>query len=138
VAAAWTRRAPGSQSGLRALLDAGVRLGVVSNADGTVEQQLRDFEILQVGPGPGVEVEVVIDSSTVGIAKPDPRIFDLALDAMGIAAEDAWYVGDMPGFDVAGARAAGLRPFVMDPFQHHLDADYERVESLTDLAERIG
>lgn len=138
VAAAWTRRAPGSREGLRALLDAGVRLGVVSNADGTVEQQLRDFEILQVGPGPGVEVEVVIDSSAVGVSKPDPRIFDLALDAMGIAAEDAWYVGDMPGFDVAGARAAGLRPFVMDPFQHHLDADYDRVESLTDLAERIG
>ena len=57
--------------------------------------------------------------------KPDPRIFQLALDAMGIAAADAWYVGDMPGIDVVGARAAGLFPVLMDPFEFHLDADYD-------------
>jgi len=137
VAATWTRRAPGAASGLRALAATGVRLGVVSNADGTIEQQLRDTEVVQVGPGAGIEVECVIDSTVVGISKPDAGIFRLALDAMGLAPEDTWYVGDMPAFDVAGARRAGIRPFVMDPYQLHLDAGYDRVSSLTELAERL-
>ena len=40
----------------------------------------------------------------------------------------------MPAFDVVGARNAGLRPFLMDPYQLHLDADYDRVGSLSELA----
>ena len=39
--------------------------------------------------------------------------------------------------DVVGARRAGLRPFLMDPLGLHHDADYDRVDSLTDLANRI-
>jgi putative hydrolase of the HAD superfamily len=136
--ALWSRIAPGSLDGLRALADTGVRLGVVSNADGTIETQLREREILQVGPGLGVEVECIIDSGAVGVEKPNPRIFHLALDAMGIDAQDAWYVGDMPGIDVVGARAAGLRPFLMDPYSLHLDADYDRVASLSELAELVA
>jgi putative hydrolase of the HAD superfamily len=134
VVASWTRVAPGARDGLRALESTGVRLGIVSNADGTIEQLLRDAELVQVGEGPGVAVDVVIDSTVVGVAKPEARIFELALDEMGVDASDAWYVGDMPAFDVVGARNAGLRPFVMDPCQLHLDADYDRVGSLTDLA----
>jgi putative hydrolase of the HAD superfamily len=134
AAAAWNRIAPGSIDGLRALADTGVRLGIVSNADGTIEQMLRDADVAQIGPGPGVEMECIIDSGVVGVAKPDPRVFSFALDAMGVEPTDAWYVGDMPAFDIVGARAAGLRPFVMDPYQLHLDADYERVGSLHDLA----
>lgn len=136
--ALWSRVVPGSVEGLRALADTGVRLGVVSNADGTIETQLREHEILQVGPGIGVEVECVIDSGAVGVSKPDPRIFHLALDAMGIDPSDAWYVGDMPGIDVVGARAAGLRPFLMDPYSLHLDADYDRIGSLSELAALIA
>ena len=133
-AALWLHELPGSRSGLRTLADAGVRLGIVSNADGLIGQRLAECEILQVGPGIGVDVECVIDSGAVGVMKPDPRIFHLALDAMGLAPGDAWYVGDMPGVDVAGARAAGLHPVLMDPYAFHLDADYSRVASLTELA----
>ncbi len=89
---------------------AGVRLGIISNADGLIGQRLGELEILQVGAGVGVEVECIIDSGAVGVAKPDPRIFHLALDAMGVSAGDAWYVGDMPGIDVVGARAADSSP----------------------------
>jgi putative hydrolase of the HAD superfamily len=134
----WMQVADGAHEGLRALQATGVRLGIISNADGTVEQMLQRLELVQLGPGPGVEVEVLLDSTVVGIAKPDPRIFDLALAEMGIEASDAWYVGDMPGFDVVGARAAGLRPFILDPFQHHLDADYDRIDSLVALAGLIS
>jgi len=136
-AALWIEPIAGARDGLQALADAGVRLGIVSNADGIMGQRLAQLEICQVGPGLGVEIECVIDSGAVGIMKPDPRIFDAALDVMGVAAADAWYVGDMPAIDVVGARRAGLRPFLMDPFELHHDADYDRTGSLTELAEHI-
>ena len=138
TAALWLREFPGSRDGVRALADAGVRLGIVSNADGLIGQRLAEKEILQVGPGPGVAVECVIDSGNVGVMKPDPRIFHIALDAMDLKPEDAWYVGDMAGIDIVGARKAGLWPVLMDPFSLHLDADYDRVASLTELAERVS
>jgi putative hydrolase of the HAD superfamily len=138
VSGLWSRIIPGSVDGLRELAGSGVALGIVSNADGTVGTRLREQEVLQVGPGIGVEVSCLIDSGEVGVDKPDPRIFRIALDALGIEAHDAWYVGDMPGIDVVGARAAGLRPFVMDPFGLHDDADYDTVESLHELAGKVG
>jgi putative hydrolase of the HAD superfamily len=133
-AALWSRVAPGCVDGLRALAVSGVRLGMVSNADGLMGQRLAELEILQVGPGIGVELECIIDSGAVGVMKPDPRIFRIALDAMGIDAADAWYVGDMPGIDVVGARRAGLRPFLIDPQGLHHGADYDRIGSLSELA----
>jgi putative hydrolase of the HAD superfamily len=136
--ALWSRIIPGSVDGLRALAATGVALGIVSNADGSVAARLREQEVLQVGPGVGVEVTCVIDSGEVGVEKPNPRIFHLALDALGVEAHDAWYVGDMPGIDVVGARAAGLRPFLMDPLGLHDGADYETVTSLDDVAARVG
>jgi FMN phosphatase YigB (HAD superfamily) len=134
----WMRELPGSRDGLRALAETGVRLGIISNADGLIGQRLTEAGIVQVGPGIGTEVECIIDSGAVGIMKPDPRIFHLALEAMGLAPEDAWYVGDMPGIDVVGARRAHLTPVVMDPYDLHLDADYHRVGSLEELAQRIA
>ena len=133
----WTRVIEGSKDALAAIRATGAHLGIVSNADGSVGARLRDQEVLQVGPGMGIQVECVIDSGEVGVQKPDPRIFRIALDAMGIEAHQAWYVGDMPGIDVVGARAAGLHPIVMDPFGFHDDADYVTVGSLLDVAELV-
>jgi putative hydrolase of the HAD superfamily len=137
-AALWLRVIPGCQEGLQALADTGVRLGIISNADGLIGERLRTLEILQVGPGVGIEVECVIDSGAVGVMKPDPRIFAMACDAMAIDASDAWYVGDMPAIDVAGARRAGMHPVLMDPLGLHHDLGYDRCDSLTDLASRIA
>ena len=134
----WSRIIPGSVDGLRALVATGVRVGIISNADGSVAQRLAAQEVLQVGPGMGVEVECVIDSGAVGVSKPDPRIFHIALDAIGIAATDAWYVGDMPAIDVVGARAAGLWPIVMDPFGLQGGADYQRVTTLAEVAALVS
>jgi len=134
----WTRVIGGSKDALVALRETGARLGIVSNADGSVGARLREQEVLQVGPGMGVQVECVIDSGEVGVQKPDPRIFRIALDAMGIEARRAWYVGDMPGIDVVGARAAGIHAIVMDPFGFHEGADYPTVRSLRDVAALVA
>ena len=133
----WTHVIPGSRDGLQALVDTGVKVGIVSNADGTVAARLREFEVLQVGPGPGVDVGCVIDSGAVGVTKPDPAIFAIALDALGARPERTWYVGDMPAIDVVGARAAGLRPIVMDPFDVHDGLDCDRVGSLHQVAAMV-
>lgn len=51
----------------------------------------------------------VVVSGEVGVAKPDPQIFDIALQSVGVEPERAWHVGDGLLSDVAGARAAGVR-----------------------------
>ncbi len=132
--ALWAEVAPGCREGLAALAATGVRLGVVSNADGLMAARLQEREILQVGPGVGVEVECVIDSGAVGVSKPDPKIFHVALDALGVDAAEAWYIGDMPAIDAVGARRAGLRPFVIDPIGIHGGDEYTPVPSLDALA----
>jgi putative hydrolase of the HAD superfamily len=129
----WTREIAGARDALVELAALGVRIAVVSNADGTVEEQLRADGICQVGPGAGVEVGAVLDSGVVGVAKPDPEIFRLALDALGVAPERAAHVGDTPAADVAGARAAGVHPVLVDPYDHHPQADVVRIRHLADL-----
>jgi putative hydrolase of the HAD superfamily len=113
----WSQVLGGARTGLRALADAGVPVGVVSNSDGTVERQLLDTELCQVGEGAGVPVAIVVDSHVVGVTKPDPAIFHFALDAMGVDAAECLYVGDTVTYDVTGARAAGLRPVHLDPYR---------------------
>lgn len=137
-AALWVDPVPGSREGLQALADAGVRLGIISNADGMMGPRLAQLELCQVGPGIGVDIECVVDSGNVGIMKPDPRIFQAAIDLLGLEPDQVWYVGDMPAIDVVGARRAGIRPYLMDPLGLHLDAGYERISSLAALAELIA
>ena len=137
-AALWVEPVPGSRLGLQALANTGVRLGVISNADGMMGTRLAELELCQVGPGVGVEIECVVDSGNVGVMKPDPRIFQAAIDLLGLDSNQVWYVGDMPAIDVVGARRAGIRPILMDPLGLHYDADYERISSLAALAELIA
>src|SRR5260370_29575475 len=92
----WTRVIAGSREALRALANLGVPLAVVSNADGTVAQQLRDDAICQVRPGPGVPVELVLDSAAVGVARPDPPDFRLPLRAPVLPAAAAVRRGRAP------------------------------------------
>ncbi len=134
----WTREIEGARAALQAIAATGVAIAIVSNADGTVERQLRDDGICQVGPGTGIEVTAVLDSRVVGVAKPDPAIFVLALEACGVPAERAIHVGDTPAADVAGARAAGVHPVLIDPFDHHPSFDGMRVVSLAEVARRLA
>jgi putative hydrolase of the HAD superfamily len=133
----WSRIVPGVVDALRRLGALGLRLAIVSNADGNAEQRLRDDAICQVGPGRGAPVDVILDSTVVGIAKPDPRIFDLALDTLGVAPEHAIHVGDTPGADVDGARAADVHPVLVDPYDFHAHLDVDRVASLPDAVELV-
>ena len=115
VGTAWVA-VPGAADALRALSDAGYQLAVVSNAWGTVAQWLEQHGICSVEAGDLPQVATVIDSHLVGIEKPDPRIFQLAIDVLGVAPERSIYVGDTVRFDVNGAYGAGLHPVHVDPY----------------------
>jgi putative hydrolase of the HAD superfamily len=134
----WKQPVRGSVDGLRRLASAGVKLGIVSNADGTIEEQLRRGEICQVGEGLGVPVLAIVDSHVVGVSKPAAEIFRHALDPLGVAPERALYVGDTVTYDVRGARAAGLTPVHFDAYDLcGQQADHAHVRRLGDVLDLL-
>jgi putative hydrolase of the HAD superfamily len=133
---AWLWRWPlqDSVEALRLLHARNVPIGVISNATGQIADLLGRSGVCQVGDGDGVPVRVIVDSHIVGVAKPDPRIFDFGLEALGdIDRARVAYVGDSVTMDIGGARAAGLFPVLLDPHDDHVGADFHRVRSLMDL-----
>lgn len=123
--------------GLAAALDAararGVRVAVVSNSEGTLARLLGDVGILG-------SIDLVVDSGIVGVEKPDARIFQVALEHFGAAPERALHLGDTYGTDVLGARAAGVRVALVDPFGHLAGryAEVARVAGATEVAREIA
>jgi len=134
----WRQPLPWAAEGLAAIADTGIPIVVVSNADGTVADVLASTGLLQIGNGPGIEVAAIIDSGAVGVAKPDPAIFELALRTVGATADRAIHVGDAYQYDVRGARAAGVRPVLVDPLGVRDDVDCERIASLIEVIELLG
>jgi len=86
----------------------GWSVGVISNSNGSVTRAL---EIA----GLSKHLDFVVDSSVVGVSKPDARIFGLGLEAAGASPAEAVYVGDSYFVDVVGARRAGLGAVLFDP-----------------------
>jgi putative hydrolase of the HAD superfamily len=113
------------------------RVGIVSNADGTVERDLRGFGVCQVGAGSGTTVEVIVDSTVVGVSKPDPAIFDFALQPMQLRADQCLYIGDSYRYDVVGASRAGMQVVHYDPYELHDGATHARARSLEQVAELL-
>lgn len=129
----WRWVIPESRNALDDLAEAGVPMGVVSNASGQIEAMLAR-SICQVGPGEHVEMRVIIDSAVVGVAKPDPRIFEYALPYFAeFERSRIAYVGDSVTMDVECSAAAGLYPVLLDPFDDHAGASFERIASLDEL-----
>ena len=123
---------------IKELAARGVPMSVVSNAAGQIEWVLEWSGVCQRGEGPLVAMRTIIDSEVVGIAKPDPQIFEFALVEHSETPRDRiLYVGDSVSMDVNGSRAAGLVPVLIDPFDDHDAADFARVKSVADLIELI-
>jgi hypothetical protein len=70
----WRWPIPESVAALRAMSEAGLPVGVVSNASGQIAEVLSRSGVCQAGDGDCVPVRVVVDSHVVGVAKPDPLI----------------------------------------------------------------
>ncbi|MDQ3208217.1 MAG: HAD-IA family hydrolase [Gemmatimonadota bacterium] len=126
----WCSVRDRTHEALARLRAAGIRLGIVSNSDGRVEQALtvaglRDY------------FDVVVDSALVGVEKPNPAIFQTALDALGVAPEEALYIGDLYEVDVLGARAAGIEAVLLTPSSPDPERPCRTAESIDELVDAL-
>ncbi|XP_027361631.1 haloacid dehalogenase-like hydrolase domain-containing protein 3 isoform X2 [Abrus precatorius] len=91
----------GAYETITLLKDAGVKMAVVSNFDSRLRKLLKDLNVLNL-------FDAVIVSSEVGYEKPDPRIFQAALDQVNVEACKALHIGDDQKADKLGANAVGI------------------------------
>jgi putative hydrolase of the HAD superfamily len=126
----WELVPDGVRPALTALREHGLTLVVVSNANGTLRAHMDRIGLSNY-------LDIVIDSRDEGVEKPDPRLFQIALDRAGARPESTIHVGDLYQVDVVGARAAGVRAVLLDETHLRPDADCDRVASLGELVDRI-
>jgi putative hydrolase of the HAD superfamily len=126
----WSGIAAGTHDALARLRAAGLRLGVVSNSDGRVEEALAAAGLLGY-------FDVIVDSALAGVEKPDPAIFRPALEALNVPPEDALYVGDLYEVDVLGAQAAGIPAVLLVPNDAAAPDGCATVGSLAALADDL-
>ena len=113
-------------AGLRAR---GIRLGIISNWTGDLEDVLKRIDLHS-------SFDVVIDSARLGHEKPHPEIFAEALRRAGVQPRAALHVGDSIEHDVEGALGSGLRPVLIDRIGRH--TAFDRAPRVRDLSELAG
>jgi putative hydrolase of the HAD superfamily len=122
----WSRILEDTKPYLGELRQRGYYLGVISNSIGTMEEQLTRLGLAEY-------FATILDSAVVGVEKPHPEIFAIALGRAGVEASEAIFVGDTYATDVGGAQLAGLTGVLMDHVNAYPHADSPRVESLRGL-----
>ena len=106
---AW-RLVPDATSALEHARRSGHRNVIVSNHAPELPNLVRDLGLSPL-------IELTITSAAVGAEKPNPIIFQRAIDLAGADVEKSWMIGDNPVADIAGARAVGLRAVLVSPAQ---------------------
>jgi putative hydrolase of the HAD superfamily len=123
----WSRVFPDTVPVLQSLRDNGYYLGVISNSVGTMEEQLNRAGLASY-------FRTILDSAVVGIEKPHPEIFHMAVDQAAISPAEAVFIGDTYSTDIGGARKAGLQGVLIDRFGMYDDGiDGPRIRSLEEL-----
>lgn len=113
------------------LRDAGLRLGLISNFERWLEELIVELDV-------GHLFDAVTISGIAGVEKPDPAIFELALQEAGVSARDAVYVGDSPVLDAKPAAGVGMKVVLIDRARRYPDSTWPRIESLKELPETIS
>ena len=108
------------------------KIGLITNGWGKQQRAKLDLENLKDKFG------IIVISSEVGMAKPDPRIFRMACAALQVQPQEAMYVGDLYDLDVKGPKAGGLTPVWLRRKAENLEnpAHY-MIRSLNELAALI-
>jgi putative hydrolase of the HAD superfamily len=129
----WSLVPQGLSEAVARVRRCGVRVAVVSNSEGMLERQLAELGLRGC-------FDRVVDSGVVGIEKPEPRIFQLALDELAVSPARALHLGDNYATDVLGARAAGIRVALVDPLGHlnGRHPDVPRVPGAPEVANAIA
>jgi putative hydrolase of the HAD superfamily len=98
---------------MKSLKERGLRLGLVSNAHFLPELMREDIARLGVAP----YLDEAVFSAEIGVRKPDPAIFRRVLGELGVAPEEAIFVGDRVRDDIAGAKNLGMRAVLTHQFR---------------------
>jgi putative hydrolase of the HAD superfamily len=109
----------------------GLGIGIISNWDRRLERVLD-------GLGLGELIDTVVSSAVVGLHKPDPRIFEVACERLGVRPDEAAHVGDHHYADIVGASAVGMTPVLIDRRASADKSDGESIRSLDDLDCMLG
>lgn len=117
---------PDVRPALRELRGRGERLVAVSNWDCSLPEVLERVGI-------GELLDGVVSSAGAGARKPDPAIFQRALELAGVGPDEALHVGDTPEEDLEGARAAGIRALLLDRGANGGD-----ISSLREISEHLS
>lgn len=111
---------------LKHLRSRGIRLGVLSNFPPHLEETLKQHGIHGY-------FDFFVVSSLVGLEKPDPAIFKLAIAEAQCPKEEALYVGDDLNDDIRGAQAVGLTAMLIDRHDRWPEADCVKIKSLSEI-----
>ncbi|WP_309493367.1 HAD-IIIA family hydrolase [Candidatus Hecatella orcuttiae] len=127
---------------LKALKEKGYRLALVCNGDSVGTRRV------MASSGLTNSFDVVVISGDVGIEKPDPRIFQIALERLGVKPEEAVMVGNRVDADVVGAKRAGMRsilfkwnnryPDSIDSEEKKPDFTVRSLDEVLKIIEEIG
>jgi putative hydrolase of the HAD superfamily len=126
----WSYVLPGVRNALRSFAELGLKMIVVSNSDGTLEQILSKQGLREF-------FNAVIDSKVVGYEKPDRRIFDHAMTVAGAQPARTLHIGDMYFSDIVGAQKAGIHAVLLDPYDDWGDQDCLRLPDLKSLEKQL-
>jgi putative hydrolase of the HAD superfamily len=122
----WSVVMPETPAYLASLKAEGYFLGVISNSVGTLAGQLANTGLRD-------NFQAIFDSALVGVEKPHPEIFQMALGSAQVAANEAVFVGDTNATDVGGAQLAGLHGVLMDRIDAYPHAKCPRITLLPEL-----
>ncbi|KAM4613637.1 haloacid dehalogenase-like hydrolase domain-containing protein 3 isoform 1-T1 [Polymixia lowei] len=124
---------PDSKRTLESCSSLGLKLGVVSNFDSRLEGILRVCGLLS-------HFSFLVTSEEVGVAKPNPAIFEQALKKCGIPATNAVHIGDHYVNDYLTSRSMGIHGYLLDRHNKHHSTDVppeHRLSSLDELLSRL-
>lgn len=113
------------------LREEGYRLGLISNWDSRLAKLCFDMGLDRY-------LDSVVSSASIGLIKPDPKIFEVALERMGVPPGSAVHVGDHYYADILGARSAGIYPVMIDRWGSGHTADAPVIEDLYGLLPLLG
>lgn len=126
----WNQPNPQALTVLQTLRGHELIVGMISNSNGWVERLVTERGLRPY-------FHFVLDSRLVGVEKPDPLIFRIALDRVGISPAEACYIGDLYSIDVVGSRAAGMRAVLLDPAGLWRHTDCLKARDLSEAADLV-
>lgn len=117
---------PDAEPTLRHLKIGGYSLGLISNAPADTDRAVERLGISKY-------LDSTVISGIVGYSKPNPEIFRIALDEVGVRPDEAVHVGDLYEADVVGARSAGIKGVLIDRDGSQKGYDCPRIGSLPEV-----